>query len=159
MVRASTSTSLSVARLRLTKGSKFLTVTTPGTSTARPTPSMVTSTRAAVSLNQRLLTASILEFVAYAVDGLDALGTACILSDFLAKVLDVDIDGPLVSVISVSLDRFQQLRAGERPSRILHHGGQQIELGGGQLHWLARDFHRGARQIDGDLARGGPVAV
>jgi hypothetical protein len=109
MARASTIPSLSVVRLRLTRVSKFLTVTTPGTITARPTPRRVTSTRAAVSLNHKLLTASILELVTYAIHGLDTLRTAGILFDLLAKVLDVHVNRSFVAIVGVSLDSFQQL--------------------------------------------------
>ena len=61
--------------------------------------------------------------------GADGIGT-----ELMAQRLDVAVDGAGAGCIDPVPDLFEQLFAGEHRLRAAGQRGQQIELGGGQMH-------------------------
>ena len=71
--------------------------------------------------------------------------------DLLAQVLDVGVDRPLVGLEGDAVDRVQELAAGEHPARLADHGGQELELGRGELDRPAADRDPHAGKVDLDV--------
>ena len=64
--------------------------------------------------------------------GADGIGT-----ELMAQRLDVAVDGAGAGCVDPVPDLFEQLFAGEHRLRAAGQRGQQIELGGGQMHLFA----------------------
>ena len=62
------------------------------------------------------------------------------------------VDRPLVRLERDTVDRVEQLRTREDPTRLAGHRRQELELGGGQVHRPAPDLHPHPRQVQAQVA-------
>jgi hypothetical protein len=93
------------------------------------------------------------EAIARAADRKDQLGIARVPLDLLAKVANVDIDRPRLTVVGPPTKSFQELspRKDDAWARRQHH--EHLELDERELDGLPTDLHGSARQVDPELAR------
>ena len=62
------------------------------------------------------------------------------------------VDRPLVRLEGDPVDGVEELRPGEHPSRLAGHGGEELELGGGEVHALTAHGHEHPSQVELEIA-------
>ena len=80
------------------------------------------------------------ETVPHSVDSLDIPGPSRIGLDLAPEVFDVRVHAAVKAVKRYTVNRLEQLLAAEDSSRLADQRGQQLELGGRQIHGLAGEL-------------------
>src|SRR6185437_4523264 len=70
------------------------------------------------------------------------------LLELLAQVAHVHVDRSRVAVGAVAPDRAQQLLAAEQAPGLADERAEQLELGEGEVHRVARDRHHAVRPVE-----------
>src|SRR5204863_9245371 len=91
------------------------------------------------------------EAVADPVDREEISGTCRIGLELVPDVLHVRVDRPLVGLERDTVHRVEKLRSREDAARLARHGGDELELGRGQIHTAFADGRAHARYVEGDV--------
>src|SRR3990170_6093627 len=122
------------------------------------TPTSTTAANARMSFHTRLSPAIgflvlIVEPITYPKHSHDVGRVFRIRFDLRPQILDVRVDGPLITLIGLALGRCQQLQAGECPSGLLDQRRQQAELRRRQLGLAITDVDAMSLEVDFDVGR------
>ena len=85
-------------------------------------------------------------------DGIEPTRVARVVAELGAQVLDVGVDGALVALEVVAEDLLDKLHAGINAARVAGERGEQLELGGGEVDFLALDEDLVTRDVDDEVA-------